>query len=241
MRYGIISDIHGNLEALEAILKELKKEGVERFLMVGDVVGYGANPKECIEIVRELPGITGVAGNHDWGVLEKTPLEYFNLVAKEALIWTKDVLKEMHLKFLEKLPLMVEEEDFTLVHATLEAPQEWRYIYSTYEAHRNMDLQNTRVCFCGHSHIPIFFFQNEHVFFGREEVLEIKEGYKYLINVGSVGQPRDGDPRACAVIYDTEKKVVKYIRKEYNISRAQEKIWEEGLPRVLGIRLEYGE
>ena len=147
----------------------------------------------------------------------------------------------MHLKFLEKLPLMVEEEDFTLVHATLEAPQEWRYIYSTYEAHRNMDLQNTRVCFCGHSHIPIFFFQNEHVFFGREEVLEIKEGYKYLINVGSVGQPRDGDPRACAVIYDTEKKVVKYIRKEYNISRAQEKIWEEGLPRVLGIRLEYGE
>ncbi len=241
MRYGIISDIHGNLEALEVILKILKKEGVDEYLFAGDVVGYGANPRECIEIVRNLPGFRGVAGNHDWGVLNKTSLEFFNPVAKEALLWTREELTESDLDFLENLPLVVEEEEFTLVHATLEYPEEWSYIYSTYEAHRNLEILKTRVCFFGHSHIPIFFLENEHITYGREEIIELKEGYRYLVNVGSVGQPRDGDPRACAVIFDTEKEEIRYIRKDYPIRKAQEKIWDKGLPRVLGTRLEYGE
>ena len=240
MRYGVISDIHGNLEALETILKSMRKESVDEYLFLGDIVGYGGDPGECIEIVKNLPG-KGVAGNHDWGVLGLTPLEYFNTLAGEAIKWTKEVLNDAQLEFLERLPLVVEEKDFTLVHATLEAPEEWRYIYSTYEAHRNMEMMKTQVCFCGHSHIPIYFVENEHVTFGREEIIELKENQKYLVNVGSVGQPRDNDPRACAVIYDTDKKVIKYIRKEYNISQAQKKIWEAGLPEFLGSRLEYGE
>ncbi len=240
MRYGIISDIHGNLEALETMLKVLKKEKVDKYLVAGDIVGYGADPDECVEIVSNLPGVS-VCGNHDWGVLGLTSLEYFNVYARKAIEWTREKLKENHLKYLESLPLIIEEEDFTLVHSTLESPEEWNYIYSTYDAHKNMELQKTNICFYGHSHVPIYFLENEHIMYRREEFFHLKENYKYLVNVGSVGQPRDNDPRACAVIYDTDEKVVKYIRKEYNIQEAQRKIWEAGLPQILGERLQYGE
>ena len=240
MRYAILSDVHGNLEALEAILKALKKEGIDRYLFVGDAVGYGANPNECVEIIKSLAD-KAVAGNHDWGVLEKTPLDYFNPYAKEALKWTMEELKPENKEYLSQLPLVVEEKDFTIVHATLEKPEEWEYVYTTYEAHCNIQIQKTQVCFYGHSHIPIHFAENEHISFSRDPVVEIKENWKYFINIGSVGQPRDGDPRACCVIFDSEKKIVKYIREEYKISVAQEKIWKAGLPAILGERLAYGE
>ncbi len=240
MRYGVISDIHGNLEALETMLKFMRREGVDKYLFLGDIVGYGADPGECIEIVSNLPG-EGVAGNHDWGVLGLTPLEYFNNSAVKAVEWTREVLTDTQLGFLEKLPLVVEREDFTLVHATLEMPEEWRYIYSTYEAHRNIEMMKSPVCFCGHTHMPIYFVENKHITFGKEEIIELQEKHKYLVNVGSVGQPRDNDSRACGVIYDTEKGRIEYIRQEYDISRAQEKIWKAGLPEFLGTRLQYGE
>ncbi|MDD5454884.1 MAG: metallophosphoesterase family protein [Candidatus Ratteibacteria bacterium] len=244
MKYAIISDIHSNLEAFRAVIGAIKKEKVDKYLFVGDIVGYGADPCECIADFKKLK-CTAVVGNHDWGAVDLTSIEGFNSYAQEAIKWTIDQLSEKDKEFLKSFPLVKKIDDITLVHSTLENPEKWHYIYSTFQAHKSIELQETKILFVGHSHMPITFLEPSGtkgpIRFVKEETVQIQKDYKYLINVGSVGQPRDGNPRACYCIYDKETQTIDIKRVEYDIKKAQEKIIEAGLPERLAQRLENGE
>jgi len=240
MRYAIISDIHANLEALEAVLADMKKESVEKCVCVGDIVGYGANPHECIELIRKHCSVC-VAGNHDFATIEKTNIEFFNQYARQATLWTRQNITEDDRKYLESLPLVADVDDrFTLVHGTLYAPALFDYIQTTFDAYLSLQVLQKPICFVGHSHVPISFFLDDAVTYSTEPVIKLKEGVKTVINTGSVGQPRDDDPRAAYAVYDTEKNLVIIKRVEYDVEKAIKKIRDAGLPEILGERLRYG-
>ncbi|RKY12830.1 MAG: metallophosphoesterase [Planctomycetota bacterium] len=240
MRYAIISDIHANLEALEAVLADIKKENVDKCVCVGDIVGYGANPHECIELVKKHCSVC-VAGNHDFATIERTNIEFFNQYARQATLWTRKNITEDDRKYLESLPLVADVDDrFTLVHGTLYAPALFDYIQTTFDAYLSLQVLQKPLCFVGHSHVPISFFLDDAVTYSTEPVIQLKEGVKAVINVGSVGQPRDDDPRAAYAVYDTEKNLVVIKRVEYDVEKAIKKIRDAGLPEILGERLRYG-
>ncbi len=241
MRYGIFSDIHSNLEALDAVSEAYRKEKIDKYLCAGDVVGYAANPKECIEKVKKLAIIT-VAGNHDWASVNLFSTDYFNPLAKEAVSWTEHNLDEQGRYFLEHLILVYKNEDLTMVHATLDEPGDFNYITDGYIASRTFELLETNICFVGHTHAPGVFIKSKD---GRIQYQEginiyIKEDNKYIINVGSVGQPRDGNPKAAYCIYDTDMKNVQIKRISYDIQATGKKVIAEGLSRFLGERLLIG-
>lgn len=240
MRYGIISDIHSNLEAFEAVLGALSKEKIDRYICVGDIVGYGADPRACVKKVKQL-NITTVLGNHDAGCIGFTDLFYFNEHAKAAVIWTKEILKQSDLEYLKTLRLVIEIGDFTLTHGTLDNPEAFHYMLDTYRALKSFDAMKTRILFVGHSHVPgIFEYKNGTLKYFCQEEIEPYENAKYIVNAGSVGQPRDGDSRASFVIYDTEKNEICIKRVEYDIEKAKEKILKAGLPSILADRLSRG-
>lgn len=240
MRFALFADIHGNLEAFRAVLGTLQNGRIDRHICVGDIVGYGANPGECIKLVKDLDCLA-VAGNHDWAAVDLASIDYFNPYAKEAVLWTRSQLSQEDRDFLKGLELVREPHGFTIVHATLKAPEEWNYIFSASDAHENFQLLSNCLLFVGHSHVPIIFEENGgyRYHFGRK--VNLKEGQKYIINIGSVGQPRDGDPRASFFIYDTESRQVELRRVEYNVDEAMRKIVEANLPPVLAWRLREGE
>lgn len=223
MRYGIFSDIHSNLEAFEAVLEALKKESVDKYFCVGDIVGYAANPKECIKIMQEL-NCPIVCGNHDWAAVDWVDHTYFNPYAKAAVEWTKSQLNDSERNYLKDLPLIYEDEEITMVHGTLEKPEEFDYIFDEFSALRTLDLSRTKVCFIGHTHFPA----------------EYSKEAKRLINVGSVGQPRDGNPKAAYCIYDPDKNTIEIKRIEYDIKTTMNKILAAGLPNILAFRLVEG-
>ena len=241
MRYGIISDIHSNLEAFEKVLDVLSKEKIDRYVCVGDIVGYGADPKACIEITKDLNPLV-VVGNHDSACVGKTSLSYFNPRAKEAVIWTKDVLEPMYIAYLNTLDLVLEEEGaFTLVHGTLEDPESFNYMVDRFLAKQSFEKMHTQLLFVGHSHIPgIFELKNNKIRYFLKPKIKLSTGVSYIVNAGSVGQPRDGDNRACFVIYDTDKNTIEINRVEYDMDSAQKKILEKGLPSALAYRLTKG-
>ncbi|MCK5595619.1 metallophosphoesterase family protein [bacterium] len=240
MKYGLLSDIHSNLEALNAVLKEFKEEQVEKNICIGDIVGYGANPNECVELIRNN-NFESVAGNHDLAVIGRQDIEHFNPIAKESMIWTADTLTTDNREYLKQLELKKEFPGFVIVHSTILEPEEWKYVRTTLEAHRNFKELTKPVCFFSHSHIPIVFKEKERPEFSFDTSINIEENIKYLINVGSVGQPRDKNPKACYAIYDTEEKKVEIKRVSYDIKTAQNKIREADLPRMSAYRLETGE
>lgn len=240
MKYGIFGDIHGNLEALQAVLAVMKEEGVEKHLCLGDVVGYGADPSKCIEIVRELDS-TVVAGNHDFATIERLNIDFFNSYAKEAVVWTRKNISKEDFDFLSSLELVeVVDDIITIVHGSLNFPEMFDYIQTSYDAHLSLQALKTDVCFLGHSHVPVTFFQRQTVSYTMEPRIVIGEGEKALINVGSVGQPRDENPNACFAIYDSDDKEARIIRVPYDIDLAGKKIIEAGLPEILAERLRYG-
>jgi len=240
MRYGLVADIHGNLEAFSAVLKELDKEKVAQVICVGDIVGYGADPRACLNKIKNL-SILSVAGNHDWAAVKKTDVDYFNTHAKEAVLWTERQLKKDDAAFLKDLPLLIEKENFQLVHASLVNPSEWRYVFNFYDAKSNFTLMKKSLLFIGHSHVPVMFFMSKgRIGYSMRSHLKIKDEVKYIINVGSVGQPRDGDPRACYVIYNDAKKEIIYKRTAYSVEKAQSKIRKAGLPEIEAARLSDG-
>ena len=241
MRYGIFSDIHSNLEALKGVLEAYKKEQVDRLLCVGDIVGYGANPKECIDIIRDQ-NITSVAGNHDWGVTDKFSIDYFNPYAKEAVVWTRKAIDMEDSTYLNNLNLIFDDDDFCLVHGALSSPDSFSYIFSLSEANLSFKHMQASVCFIGHTHVPITFEkEKENISYTKSYDIDIDPDKKYIINVGSVGQPRDNNPDACFSIYDTVEKNVKIKRISYDIKKAQRKIIEFGLPSFLAMRLGIGQ
>ncbi|RME02769.1 MAG: metallophosphoesterase [Planctomycetota bacterium] len=239
MKYAIISDIHANYDALEAVLAEIEKEGVDQFICLGDVVGYGPQPRECIQKVQELGCIT-VAGNHDFAAIGKTSIECFNTYAKEATYWTQRVLTDKDKKWLDNLPLVKHFDNFTIVHATLYAPELFDYIQTSYDAYLSLQILEGSVCFLGHSHVPITFFQEEMISYTLNPEIKLSNGVKALVNVGSVGQPRDDNPKAAYAIYDTDAQTVWIKRVEYDVEAVGEKIRKAGLPEILAERLKFG-
>ncbi|NOX96893.1 MAG: metallophosphoesterase family protein [Nitrospirae bacterium] len=240
MRYGLFSDVHGNLEALQAVLGVLKREDVDNYICLGDIIGYGASPRECIKLIKDLNPIV-IAGNHDYAAVHLTDISYFNTYAKEVILWTQNQLQDEDREYLTGLKLVHNLPDFTLVHATLRRPEKWNYIFSTYDAQQNFQMLTTSLLFIGHSHVPIIFEENTPCRYYFKETVKFEEGRKYIINIGSVGQPRDGDPRASFALYDTESRIIQIKRVEYDVTGAMRKIAEAGLSKVLAWRLSRGE
>jgi len=239
MKFAILADIHGNLEALQAVLEDARKQGCTHYACIGDVVGYGANPKECLDIIRSM-GMPCVKGNHDEYCSIEEDAEGFNPLAAEAVMWTRQQLSEEDRQWLRDLRYVRMVTNFTIVHATLDAPQRWGYVFDKLAAAASFPYQNTPVCFFGHTHVPVAFVRDSMVRGGTYSKFKIEPGKKYFINVGAVGQPRDGNPKAAYVVYDVDEGTVELRRLDYDIATAQKKIRAAGLPERLAERLAYG-
>jgi len=239
LRYAILSDIHANLPALEAVLEEIRGIGVDEYLCLGDIVGYGAQPRECLELVQTLAEKT-VAGNHDFAALGKIDIDNFNEHAKEATLWTRRTLKGEDLDYLGSLPLVHHCDGFSIVHGTLYSPELFDYIQTSYDAFLSIGQLPGEVCFLGHSHIPVTFIQKRFITYSFEPEITVEPGVKLLVNVGSVGQPRDNNPHASYAIFDTGVRKVTLRRVAYDVEAAAASIREAGLPEVLGERLKIG-
>lgn len=239
MKYAILGDIHANLEALTAVLADAKEQGVTHYACVGDVVGYNANPVECVNLVRELAP-TVVRGNHDHYCSHDDNLSGFHPLAADAVDWTRKQLPEEMRLYLRKLKLVAMIESFTLVHSTLDMPEMWGYVFDKLEAEAHFHYQTTALCFFGHTHVPLAFEKADGVRCGLYTRIQITRGKKYFVNVGSVGQPRDGDPRASYAIYDMIRNQVELRRVAYDFRITQKKILDAGLPGRVAARLAVG-
>jgi diadenosine tetraphosphatase ApaH/serine/threonine PP2A family protein phosphatase len=238
-KYAILGDIHSNWEALTAVLADAEQQGVTHYVCVGDLVGYNANPAECLERVRGLKCVT-VRGNHDHYCSNDERLEDFQPLAASVVGWTRRQLSEDDRGYLRNLPLVARAEGFMLVHSTLDMPEKWGYVFDTLDADSHFNYQTASVCFYGHTHLPVVFEKQHRVTRAPYAKLRVTLGKKYFFNVGSVGQPRDGDPRAAYVVYDLHTKEVDLRRVPYDIPKTQEKVRKAGLPERLAKRLEYG-
>ena len=237
--------MHSNLEALTAVLADAAAVGAEAVLCLGDVVGYGADPAACVDRVGEL-AVAAVAGNHEHGALGLTSLEWFNPLAKAAVLWTRDRLDEDHGRYLGALPLSRTFEEATLVHASPRHPEEWDYLLSAEDGFAVFGEFQTRLCFVGHSHRPDVWSLGssgpEYTGYraSPSSTVKLEDGRRYLINVGSVGQPRDRDSRASYAVWDRDERTITIRRVEYDHRRAAAKILAAGLPRRLADRLAHG-
>jgi predicted phosphodiesterase len=241
MKYAILADIHANLTALEAVLTDTaKKGGVEGYWCLGDIVGYGPDPDECLELARNHKFIA-VAGNHDWAAIGKISTGEFNREAAISARWTRRQITKENTGFLESLPSNLEQGDFTLVHGSPWEPIR-EYILSAFTVGSNLKYFNTLYCLIGHSHLPQLYECGEACSL-REMVAGdvVRLGKKRLIiNPGSVGQPRDNDPRSSYAIYDSDSATITFYRIEYDIRSVQARMLKNGLPEGLISRLEYG-
>lgn len=239
MRFAIFGDIHANLHALQAVINDTREQGCTHHICMGDIVGYNAFPRECLAVVRELDCPT-VKGNHDEQVSMGETQEGLNPLAEEALDWTRNQLDETDKQWLRELRIQRLVRDFTIVHATLDTPHKWGYVTTALDAAASFTYQHTALCFIGHTHRPIIYHRDHSVNSFAFETLTIEKNQKYLINVGSVGQPRDGDWRAAYAIYDTDTNEIVLRRIPYDLEAAQRAILDAGLPQKLALRLANG-
>ena len=241
MRFIVFSDLHSNLEALNQFEKEISSIPHDRLVCLGDIVGYGADPNPCIDWVRKNSDLT-LAGNHDFAVVEKTDSSYFNDYAREACLWTRERLTIENKDFLESLPMDQEEDGVYWVHASPYQPKKWHYIYGKKGAEKHFTSFDAPICFVGHSHRPVILEQtpegeiNDYV----SELWDIEPENRYIFNDGSLGQPRDGNPKPTFILYDSNKCTVEFKRFDYDLLQAQSKIIENGLPAYLAERLSIG-
>ena len=240
MLYAVLSDVHANLEALDSVLKDVDGRGIRDILFLGDAVGYGPDPNECIDLLVERCKVL-LAGNHDRAAIGLTDITYFNAYARSAIEWTMKVLTERNKEILGSWPFEKElkDEDVLLVHSTPKEPAEWHYLLTLWDAKTNFQYFDNRFCFVGHSHQP---FVIERLPSGElvthRDGTRIREGGRYIINSGSVGQPRDGDPRACYAIMNGEE--IEIVRVSYDIASVQDKMKREHLPEPLIERILVG-
>ena len=239
MRFAVLSDIHGNLEALQAVLVDARQHHCTHFVCLGDIVGYNADPSACLRIVRELDCPT-VKGNHDEQASLSDSSVDFNEMAEQAIMWTRAQLSEEDRTWLSRLPLQQLVHDFTIVHATLDMPADWGYVFTRAEAMASFAYQQTTLCFFGHTHVQGAFVRNTEVTPTLRDKIRIDLGKQYFVNAGSVGQPRDGDWRAAYCIYFPDDNLVEQRRVAYEIDRTRKKILAAGLPRLLADRLVLG-
>jgi predicted phosphodiesterase len=243
MKILLISDIHANLVALEKVVASAGT--FDRIWCLGDVVGYGPEPNACIEKLREYD-LLCLAGNHDWAVLDKLDLEEFNPDARRAAIWTREQLSIRNLDWLHALPERVPTQltKFTLIHGSPRYPI-WEYVLTPIVARLNFEFFDTAICFVGHTHVPVVFrYDAEERRATAETLVEgvpiTLENGRMMINPGSVGQPRDGDPRSAYAILDTDAQTFTHYRVEYDITATQQKMELASLPLRLITRLSYG-
>lgn len=242
MRYALIADIHANLAAFAAVLADIEqKGGVDEIWCLGDIVGYGPDPGQCLELLRRYNHVC-VAGNHDWAAIGKIDTSYFNPLAATACQWTAKQLSPGDIHYLEKLPLTIEKGNFLLVHGSPMEPI-WEYVISTGIAARNFSFFKLPYCLVGHSHVPVAFKEEG----GACLTVQLSPGIglalgasRMIINPGGVGQPRDGDPRASYAIYDSEGQIIRLYRIPYDISVTQDRMMRAGLPIHLITRLKEG-
>lgn len=243
MRYGILGDVHANLSALRKVLEAFEREGVERILSVGDIVGYGAAPQECIALLRELD-VQVVRGNHDAAVVGQIDLLYFNHVARQAVLWTQSVLSDEECAWLAGLPYTLDTDHCTVSHGTLHRPELFDYIQGTTDGDPSLDVMELPVCFVGHTHVPLTLLRLHddplRTAYTNEDEIDLTESRHALVNVGSVGQPRDEDPRAAYAIYDSDQERVWIRRVSYDIDAEARRIRSAGLPGMLADRLALG-
>ena len=241
MKWAVLSDIHGNLEAFNAALDCLSKESIDRVAFLGDVVGYGANPNECIDLLKDIADIM-VAGNHDYGSVGLTDTSSFNPLAQVAIEWTAKELSTINRNFLSQGHLISIIDDSTFVHSAPYNPQNWDYLFSRDDLTMDFNSFETKICFIGHSHIPLVFKRDntERASLSKALIVRLEEGGSYIINLGSVGQPRDGIPDAAFGIYDAKERMFTVKRVPYDIGTAQKKIIRAGLPERLAARIAVG-
>ncbi|MSR81883.1 MAG: metallophosphoesterase [Candidatus Latescibacteria bacterium] len=237
MRLAVLSDIHANLEALEAVRRAGQERGVERWVCLGDIVGYGADPQACLEQVRQGMAFC-VMGNHDQAVAGLGDLEYFNPWARQAVEWTAAQLRPEQRQYLAGLPLSATEGDTLYVHAHPANPGGWGYVLNAPEACTALEATSARLCFIGHSHQPLACTAGG--LLSTEDVIGLRPGERYLVNAGSVGQPRDGNWRACFLVWDQGDNTLEFVRSDYDLQKAQAKILSAGLPPFLAQRLAQG-
>ena len=243
MRYAVFSDIHSNLEAYEAVLADCSKEKPDRYYCGGDIVGYGADPHACIAKTMALNTVT-VAGNHDWAAAGATGLDNFNVNTKAAVLWTAQTLGREEKEYLKGLEI-IRKDDFTMVHGSPNRPEDFEYIFGlnhAYSAFLRMQEEDIRICFVGHTHAAGIFIEDEEgcIVYNSWPEVRLEDNKRYIINTGSVGQPRDNDPAAAYCIYDTAEKIVRIKRVKYDVESAQQKIIRAGLPRIMAERLSLG-
>jgi len=271
-KIAILSDIHANLEAFTAVLRKCEELDIDKYVCLGDIVGYNASPAECLEMVRSIEWLAMVRGNHDeYASLEDEEVDGINPNARAAIQWTRTQLTDDERRMVGSTPYKASLPPYnmTLVHATLDSPEQWGYIFDQHHSEDNFSYQFTQLCFCGHSHVPVAFHKRPLAMMDQRQVEEIfdwvqlrddsgmlipddftkerefkpvrlMKGYKYLFNIGSIGQPRNRDPRSSFAVYDTDKQTVTHYLVPYDIEAAQAKVRAAGLPERLAQRLALG-
>jgi diadenosine tetraphosphatase ApaH/serine/threonine PP2A family protein phosphatase len=243
MRIALLSDVHGNLPAFEAVLEDVDAQGVEEIWCLGDLVGYGAQPDGCVELARDRCDLS-LAGNHDLVVTDEIPITDFSSSAAAAARWTQETISEEALAYLRGLSPADPEREPAIYHASPRDPV-WEYVLSSWQADENFDVMEARVGAVGHSHVALWFRRDDS---GKVSGATAEAGEehdlssgRWLVNPGGVGQPRDGDPRAAWLLLDTEGWTATWRRVEYPIDEAARAIEEAGLPRILAERLYTGQ
>lgn len=241
MKVAVLSDIHSNIDALKAVVADARDWGAVRWMVAGDVVGYGAEPDECIGLLKDLDAVC-IAGNHDWGTLERTPIRDFNSHARQAIEWTRKHISSQSRIWLESLPLRYETDEISLVHANFLTPESWDYVFTIQQAKNQFEGFATPLGMIGHSHIPFIVGSGEggETKGWAEQLKETQTSWsegRFLINCGSVGQPRDGDPRASYLRIELSVKTMFLQRVAYDSLTACVRIKKAGLPARLGERL----
>jgi diadenosine tetraphosphatase ApaH/serine/threonine PP2A family protein phosphatase len=242
MRIALMTDLHGNREALAACLDHAAQNGIDRYVFLGDYAGYGADPGWVIDTVMDhvARGAIAILGNHDAAVLTDT--EDMNESAAAAIAWTRTQLDDRQRAFLARLPLLIEEKDRLYVHGSAFEPDQWHYVTELYAASKSLMATPAHATFCGHTHVPALFHMSMTGKFASFEPvarvdIPLTPQRRWLAVIGSVGQPRDRDPAACYAVLDDERYVLTYVRVPYDIESAARKIEAAGLPAVLGARL----
>lgn len=232
MRIAIISDIHSNLEALNSAFEAIDAQHADDIICLGDIVGYGASPNECVSLVRSRCSMI-LQGNHDAAAVDLSVANQFTLNAQLSAIWTFGTLLPENKDFLRSLPQMKPRGDILFSHASPFEPEEWHYVISEFDTREAFQAFTERICFIGHSHIPVIFSE-------LGKVYTISELGRFIVNVGSIGQPRDANPNLSFGIFDTEPWSYQNMRVKYDVDAAAEKIRKAGLPRALAERLYQG-
>lgn len=240
MRIAVLSDIHSNLEALDAVIGHASRQDVDRYVCLGDVVGYGANPNECISLLLSLPDCPCILGNHDAAILD-IPINMKH-AARKAILWTRSVLTKSSMWYLREMEDVIHWENISFCHSNPYRPRNWYYVAEKTYISSSFARSKAKVIFVGHTHVPVAITRKNFfcIYIRSPEhsmVVPVAESNRQIFNGGSIGQPRDGDPRASYLIYDTSKSVIEFYRITYEVERAAQKILSLGLPEIFAKRL----